>query len=93
MLAGSFPSRVRLPYEESINDDDAKTTEAEVHAKLLNTTDFEWHPDPQEEEQDLESEALLSQEHKSRSGDNDSSTTTTTDAAIKAKSRYKNTDV
>ena len=27
-----------------------KTTEAEVHAKLLNQTDFEWHPDSDEDD-------------------------------------------
>ena len=36
------------------SENSAKTTEAEVHAKLLNTTDFEWHPDPEESGKDPE---------------------------------------
>ena len=70
--------------EEKEEEESSKTTEAEVHAKLLNTTDFEWHPDEnenekeenEEEDKDPESEALLE-----------------SSASIKAKSRYKNTDV
>merc|ERR1712062_604996 len=64
-----------------------KTTEAEVHAKLLTTTDFDWHPDEDDEEvkdHDPESEALLeksSQQEQSQC------------CSVKAKSRYKNTDV
>lgn len=62
-----------------------KTTEAEVHAKLLNTTDFDWHPDQDQEDKDPESEALLSKEPQS-SEDKDS-------PAKPSTSRYKNTHV
>lgn len=85
----SSQDRESIQAEEENEDLEAKagekTTEAEVHAKLLNTTDFEWHPDENEEvedevKDDPESEALLEssqQEHN----------------LVKAKSRYKNTDV
>ena len=87
----SSQDRESIQEEEENEDLEAKagekTTEAEVHAKLLNTTDFEWHPDEHEDEEvedevkdDPESEALLEssqQEHN----------------LVKAKSRYKNTDV
>jgi len=80
----SSQDRESIQAEEEENEGE-KTTEAEVHAKLLNTTDFEWHPDEHEEvedevKDDPESEALLEssqQEHN----------------LVKAKSRYKNTDV
>ena len=38
---------LKLPpeMEEDEEENLGKTTEAEVHAKLLNQTDFEWHPD------------------------------------------------
>ena len=82
----SSQDRESIQAEEEENEGE-KTTEAEVHAKLLNTTDFEWHPDEHEDEEvedevkdDPESEALLEssqQEHN----------------LVKAKSRYKNTDV
>ena len=70
--------------EDSVVENGAKTTEAEVHAKLLNTTDFDWHPDEEDdnEEKDPESEALLDKSEAEKSV-----------SIVKAKSRYKNTDV
>lgn len=54
----------KLSTISSQEENEAKTTEAEVHAKLLNTTDFEWHPEQKDE--DPESEALLSAEQENK---------------------------
>ena len=91
---------VQIPeIEEEPEDNElAKTTEAEVHAKLLNTTDFEWHPENElEEPRDPESEALLSPSsadaEKSDSAAGAPGAEPSETLQKKPPSRYKNTHV
>ena len=65
-------NQIRNPEPEVVVEseivEENKTTEAEVHAKLLNQTDFEWHPDapdadvPDPDDAGLASEASINEE-------------------------------